>query len=105
VDLRYTLPLVGTLGRPSAALSWTWQDDAYANTAIDTGAWVIGAYGVWSARLALEEIPVQTGELQVSVWGRNLRDEEYYLAHFNAGIPSAFWGNPRSFGVDLIYAY
>lgn len=105
LDLRYTLPRLGALGQPSAELSWTWQDDAYANTAIDTGAWVITSYGIWNARLALEEIPMPAGELRLALWGRNLRDEEYYLAHFNAGIPSAFWGSPRSIGLDIVYAY
>ena len=34
------------------------------------------SYTLWNARLTLSEIPVPRGDLSLSLWGRNLGDEE-----------------------------
>lgn len=67
--------------------------------------YVVGDYGLLNARLGLSEIRLGAGELRVALWGRNLADEEYYVTHFNAGLPSAYFGDPRSYGIDLSYRY
>ena len=104
LDLRYEPPLPPRMGTLAAELSWTWQDKAWSTSSIDAGEFLIEAYGIWNARLTYAPPALPAGTLRLALWGRNLRDEEYYLAHFNAGIPSAFWGAPRSVGFDVIYS-
>ena len=104
LDLRYELPVSPAIGNLAAELSWTWQDEVWSNSSIDAGEFLIEDYGLWNARLVYEAPPLPAGTLRLALWGRNLRNEEYYLAHFNAGIPSAFWGSPRSVGLDVIYS-
>lgn len=62
-----------------------------------------------NARLALNEIPVGDGTLSVGVWGRNLTDEDYRSFSFNfgsgLGLNQAQYGEPRMYGLDVIYRY
>lgn len=66
------------------------------------------ARGVLNARLAWSEIPVGQSDtkLEVSVWGRNITDEEY-LANFIdfgagfGGLTNGYFGDPRTYGVTL----
>ena len=69
-------------------------------------------YGVWNGRVALTDIKVGPGDrgaLTVALWGKNLADKEYASYGF-ATVPAAaqyqwFWGEPRTFGLDVIYNY
>ena len=66
------------------------------------------AYGVWNARLGLNEMPLAGGMLSVAAWGKNLLDEEYAISAIDnqpQADRSVLWGDPRSYGVDLIYRY
>ncbi|CAH0992729.1 Vitamin B12 transporter BtuB [Sinobacterium norvegicum] len=91
-------------GSLSANLSYSYQDEKY--TKAENDAYVIDAYGLLNARISLADIPVPSGELRTAIWGKNLQDTEYYVAHFQAGFPpGAVFGDPRSFGVDVIYEY
>lgn len=67
-----------------------------------------------NARLTLSEIPLgrQAGTMAVSLWGKNLTDEEYinfgYTAPSNRLVgnnTAAQFGEPRSLGVTMIYEY
>ncbi len=62
---------------------------------------VIGDYGLLDARVSLADIPVASGKLRVSLWGRNLTDENYYTFHFIYVVPTAMFGTPRSYGADF----
>lgn len=61
-----------------------------------------------NARLSLADIPVSHGTLRAALWGRNLEDKEYreYGIDFGAvGHAINTYGEPRSYGIDLIYEY
>jgi iron complex outermembrane receptor protein len=32
-------------------------------------------------------------------------DEEYYVQHFNAFLPIAVFGEPRTYGVEIAFEY
>ncbi len=86
------------LGVPSASVTYSYQSKMDASPSI--GA-VIGSYGLLDARVGLAEIPVAGGNLRFSLWGRNLTDEEYQIFHFIYVVPTAMFGDPRSYGADL----
>ncbi|GAB3312975.1 TonB-dependent receptor [Haliea atlantica] len=61
-----------------------------------------------NARLNLADIPVAAGSLRAGLWGRNLTDKEYreYGIDFGAiGHAINTYGEPRSFGIDVMYEY
>ena len=67
-------------------------------------------YGLWNARLGLTELPSgDSSRLAVSLWGKNLLDEEYIVSGLvlpgvtgtGRGMAVGTFGDPRSFGVDL----
>ncbi|QFU75491.1 TonB-dependent receptor [Halioglobus maricola] len=66
------------------------------------------AYSLLGARLSLNSIPMPAGELTVSAWLKNALDEEYVtfsidnLPHASRAI---YWGEPRSWGLDISYSY
>lgn len=61
-----------------------------------------------NARVGLSDIPVGAGTLTAAVWGKNLQDDDYVVNAFT-GLPhterAVLWGEPRSYGLDLIYNY
>mgnify|MGYP006137526433 CR=1 FL=1 len=66
-------------------------------------------YGLFSARLAASGLRVGAhGSVDVGLWGRNLADEEYPATAID-NLPQAdravVWGEPRAFGLDLVYRY
>lgn len=67
----------------------------------------ISGYYLVNAKLTLSEIPVGDDQkLQVSLWGKNLTDEEYRVT----GIPFGPWtisnfGDPRTYGVEVTYEF
>ena len=66
-------------------------------------------HGLWNARLSASDIRAGAhGSFEVALWGRNLADKEYDAAAVD-NLPQAdravVWGEPRSFGIDLIYHY
>ncbi|GFM28815.1 TonB-dependent receptor [Novosphingobium sp. PY1] len=67
--------------------------------------YIVGSYGLLNGRVTLSDIPVGFGNWQLAVFGRNLTDKVYYADHFNAGLPSAFFGQPRTYGVELTFKY
>lgn len=85
-------------GQPRASVTYDYQSKMDASTTL--GA-VIGDYGLLDARVSLADIPVASGKLRVSLWGRNLTDENYYTFHFIYVVPTAMFGTPRSYGADF----
>lgn len=66
------------------------------------------SYTLWNARVALNEIPVGAGSLDVSLWGRNLGNEEVreYGIDFGAlGFATNTFKELRSVGIDLLYQF
>ena len=63
-----------------------------------------------NGRLSLNDIAVggDEGALRVSLWGKNLTDEEYreYGIDFGSlGFAGNVYGEPRTYGLDLVYRY
>lgn len=99
VGLTYEFPST-KFGDLTLNVDYRAQDDFYAGPKQDTHS---PDYEVWNARLQLAAIPLmETGDLKIAIWGRNLGDEEYRLSTTNLGMLSAQFGAPRSVGVDLI---
>jgi iron complex outermembrane receptor protein len=78
----------------------------------DKRQFVTPSYGLWNARLALSDIKIGASgksNLSVALWCKNLTDEEYasynYVTVAAAAQYQAFWGEPRTLGLDLIYRY
>lgn len=91
---------IGTL---TAAVNYSFQDRAYAST--NDRRYIIADYGLLDARLTLSEIPIGAGDIRLSAWGKNLTDKKYYSFHGNSGLPSAIFGDPRSYGLDLALTF
>ncbi|WP_339676010.1 TonB-dependent receptor [uncultured Zhongshania sp.] len=69
----------------------------------------IGEYGLVNGRISFSEIPVSKyGSLYIGLWGKNLLDEEFEITAVD-NLPhsdrTVIWGDPRSYGVDVIYQY
>ncbi|HSW14707.1 MAG TPA: TonB-dependent receptor [Solimonas sp.] len=73
------------------------------------GLTAIDGHGLFNARLTAADLRFgESGKLDVSLWGRNLADEEYPLSAID-NLPHAdravVWGDPRAFGLDLVYRF
>lgn len=101
-SLRWDFPLT-PLGAPALLIDYSWQDEKI--TATNDPRYRMDDYGLLNLRLNLEDIPVPRGDLRLGLWGRNLDDTDYYVAHFTTGVPTAIYGEPRSWGIDLSYSY
>jgi iron complex outermembrane receptor protein len=69
----------------------------------------IGEYGLINGRISFSEIPVSKyGTLYIGLWGKNLADEEFEITAID-NLPhsdrTVIWGDPRAYGIDLIYQY
>lgn len=105
LDLEYLLPPL-PVGDLSVRAGYTWQDEKYTSSTIDTGRFIVDNYGLLNARIALSNIPLPAGSLSIAAWGKNLEDKEYYIAHFDLRVISAaMFGEPRSYGFDLRYDF
>lgn len=91
---------VGTL-RANAGYSFI--DDQYSQPG--DARYIIPSYGLLDARLTLADIPVAANRMKLSVWGKNLTDEEYYITHGNFFVPGSQFGSPRTYGVDLSFEF
>ena len=87
----------------TASLDYSWTDERYG-TAVndDIEGFFLDDYGIVNARLALSEMSVGDGELEVAFWGRNLNDEDYKVHSISLGVyHAAVFGEPKSFGFDV----
>ena len=69
----------------------------------------LGEYGLINGRVSFSEIQVSKyGTLYFGLWGKNLTDKEYEITAVD-NLPhsdrTVIWGDPRSYGIDLIYQY
>ena len=103
LDATYTSPDLG-FGAIEANVNYNWQDKQYSSADLAKGAYIIGSYGLLNARLSVIDIPLAEG-LRVGVFGRNILNKDYYIAHFNAGAAAAVFGEPRTYGVDAVFEF
>jgi iron complex outermembrane recepter protein len=109
VGLTYTAPPT-TTGTFSANLNVYWQDKTtFIANNLTPGAqadegW---AYAVVNGRLAYTGIPLLHGSVDIAVFGRNLLDRKYRVRGVDfgsaIGIADNIYGEPRTFGLQLIY--
>ena len=94
----------------SANVSYNFMDDRNGGVreanAVNT---FIGSYGLWNGRLSLSQVPVSRfGTLNIGLWGKNLGDEEYEITAID-NLPhsdrAVIWGEPRTYGIDVIYEF
>jgi iron complex outermembrane receptor protein len=102
VNLQYDFPAT-PIGLFSVLVDYAWQSEKY-NSPNGRG-YRTDDYGLLNARLNLADIPVGEGQLRAGLWGRNMEDKEYYVDFFNGGTPSAVFGEPRSYGIDVTNEY
>ena len=67
----------------------------------------IDSYSLLNGRLALSELRVtDNSSLIVSIWGRNLTDEEYRRNTIPVGPWTvSYFGNPRTYGIDVTFNF
>ena len=99
-EYRFPETPIGTL---TASVDYFLKSKVSSATA--DARYVIGKYSLLNARLTLSDIPVGLGNWRLSAFGKNLTDKEYYVAHFNGGVPSAIFGEPRTYGLELTFEY
>ncbi|MGB1457999.1 TonB-dependent receptor [Spongiibacter marinus] len=96
-------------GRTSLNLSYNYMDERNGGSrAENVKNTRLEAYGVWNARFGVSDMPFAGGNLSVAAWGKNLTDEEYAITAIDnqpQSDRSVLWGEPRSYGLDLIYRY
>lgn len=69
------------------------------------------AYTLLNGRLTLNDIKLSqnSGSLRFSIWGENLTDEEYIIDAFPSGDPAVSigqaFGEPRTYGIDVVYDF
>jgi len=102
LSLQYQFPEtpIGTL---TAYADYFFQDKKHTST-IDS-RYIVGDYSLLDVRLTLADIPVGVGNWRLSAYGKNLTDKEYYVFHGNGGLPAAFYGEPRTYGLELTFEY
>ncbi len=112
IGLNYSYPLRN--GAVNASLNYNWVDERFDTQKSDeaaSGASVIDSYGLLSAFLEIADIDTQVGQMTISLWGRNLTDEEYYtsapvvLQTIGAYEKIVTWGEPLTYGIDLVYNF
>lgn len=99
-------------------LNVNWQDEwitTAASTAIVGGdpvvydPQVMDERTVVDARLNLENIELGNGSFRVTLWGKNLTDEDYstYGINFGSsvGIKTENYGDPRTYGLEVAYEF
>ncbi|MFW6092574.1 MAG: TonB-dependent receptor [Pseudomonadota bacterium] len=96
-----------SIGTVSARVDYAWFDDQFIGVNDDPTT-NIESYGLLSGRIGLSSIAMGgRGSIDVSVWGKNLTDEEYTQSGVNLGVLGTVnqWGDPRSYGLEVTYRY
>lgn len=97
----YDRPLASG-GELGMRLSYNWTDEFF-NDALNSVIIRQEAYGLIDASVSYTN---EKGNLQVSLFGRNLADEEYFDFALDNALTTQTWGGmPRTFGVRLTYSY
>jgi len=120
--LDYTVAHLG-FADLKANLETYWQDSSYTS-ALWTGTFnnsathtsTVVAYPALTAdsrtlvnaRLSLDHIALPAGALTVSLWGRNIFNQDYNTMAINfatLGPITQTYGEPRTYGLDVSYQY
>ena len=110
VGLTYTAP-PGRAGTFSAHLDTFWQDAMHLGGQSPFADAVLGSwsYALVNGRVQFASIPLQKGDLDVALFGRNLFDRKYRIdgKDFGAGLGYMVntYGDPRTFGLGVTYHF
>ncbi len=106
LDLKWRIGQYGPMTL-SAAMNYNYRDEHYGGAYnADLEGFLIRDYGLLNASVNLDGIQLGTGELAVSLWGKNIADEEYHAHTVTFGfIRTAAFGAPATMGLDLSYRY
>lgn len=96
-------------GDVTARIDYAYTSWVYYDTSSSTPQNYLPGYGLINGRVALN---LRNG-LELSVYGKNLSDKQYYNQAFQAGYtPGLFWGArqayegaPRTYGVEVRYKF
>lgn len=98
--IEYAVPLAD-LGRLTLRLDGVYKDEA----SFDSLSWrdtTADDYALLNARITLSEISFDPANVSVSLWGRNLTDEDYQIFAVDFGdFETGTFGDPRTVGVDV----
>jgi iron complex outermembrane receptor protein len=101
-------------------MDWTIARTGYGNWDLHVRASQIDDRSLVNARLALSEIELGGGMLQFALWGQNLTDEDYRINTIpfggvdqrvdpnggsGVGWTTSYFGEPRTYGVELTYSF
>ena len=108
IDLEYSFSLLDW-GLFSADINYAWKDEREIGTTVQDAGAPLDSFGVWNGRLMLSNISMADyGSLAVSLWAKNITDEEYQLdgiALPTTGSTLIAYGEPRTYGLRLDYNY
>ncbi len=99
----------GDWGRGSVNISYNYMDNRDGGVRrFDRNDLQLRDYYLWNGRISLSDMPAGDGMLTFGLWGKNLLDREYEITTVN-NLPHAdrasIYGEPRSYGIDVIYNY
>ncbi len=97
-------------GRLTANMSYNYTDDTNMDNRVDfVEDSHMDGYGLINGRVGLYEMALAGGSVDVSLWSKNLTDEEYVVStvpgifpHTSRGV---YWGPQRTIGLDINYQY
>lgn len=112
LSLNYTVPSFTNIGTLRARLDWSGTSKIYVTPKISGNDDINqDSYDLLNTRITFDEIALGDGVLAVSVWGKNITDEEYKIGGFEvdagggARVGTNQWGEPRTFGIDVSYRF
>lgn len=101
ITANYDAPINERLGL-QATLNYRWQSDT-ASDLSEGPLFEIDSFGTLNGSIGLYDL---NGQWKLNLWGRNLTDEYYWTSvSSNANLAVRFAGKPRTFGLNLSYAY
>ncbi len=94
----YILPNVFFGGQLHFHVDYTWRDKMYFD--INNSERIAqDSFGLVNARLAWQN---EDESIEIALWGRNLSDKEYVVMGFDViGLAGGFFGDPRTYGIEL----
>jgi len=106
IGAQYTFNVSMLAGTITPRVDYYWQDDMYGRE-FNTKGDEIDSWDQWNASLIYES---NNGSWKVTVWGRNLEDEDNVTGHYLTSDTSGLYRNyfltePRVWGASVRYAF
>lgn len=99
--------LHSSMGSLDLHIDWNFKDEytPYVHPAQRAVA-QMPSHRLLNARLSLSEIPIGENQLEISLWAKNIRNEEYpIMATPFGGWTVSTFGEPRTYGIDFAYTF